>query len=65
MMKVEEIKEKAADLGIVTSDMSKDDMIRTIQRTEGHTPCFGAAAKNCPYNSCCFRDDCLKTKTLN
>jgi hypothetical protein len=39
-MTVKEIKVIAKKMGISASKMKKADLIRTIQMTEGNTPCF-------------------------
>jgi len=61
-MKMEQIREKAADLGVIAGNMKKDELIRAIQRAEGHNTCFGTGSEDCPYLNCCFRADCLKKK---
>jgi hypothetical protein len=60
-MKMEDIKKKAKKLGINFGKMSKTELIHTIQKTEGNTPCYGNSNNgNCPYTNCCFRSDCFK-----
>ena len=61
-MKMAEIGRKAKALGIEPVGMKKPDLIRSIQRTEGNSPCYGQFSDNCPYTDCCFRDDCKKEK---
>jgi hypothetical protein len=58
-MTLEQIKEKAADLGILPGRMGKTDLIRAIQKAEGATGCFATGSEDCPYVDCCFREDCL------
>ena len=58
-MTLEQIKEKAADLGILPGRMSRTELIRAIQKAEGATTCFATSSEDCPYVDCCFRDDCL------
>ena len=58
-MKMAEVQKKAKGLGLVPDKkIRKSDLIRSIQRAEGNTPCFGTAVANCPYLDCCFREDC-------
>jgi hypothetical protein len=61
-MTVGEIREKAKGLGIKPGKMKKVELIHTIQRAEGCTPCFGWASGWCEHSDCCFMADCFKTK---
>ena len=61
-MNVRQLQTKAKNLGIDPGKMEKTELIHTIQRTEGFTPCFGTANGYCPQETCCFRDDCLTLK---
>ncbi|MDP3297902.1 MAG: hypothetical protein Q8N09_10025 [Thermodesulfovibrionia bacterium] len=59
-MTQKELKEKARSLGIKPKIwMKKEVLIRSIQRAEGNSPCFGTAKDYCDQLRCCFRDDCL------
>ncbi len=58
-MKVKEIKDMATKMGINPGKMKKADLIRTIQVTEGNTPCFQTSNGNCDQNECSWRVDCL------
>jgi len=59
-MTVSEIREKAQKLGLTLPvRMRKGELIRAIQRTEGHQDCYGALWKReCPWSECCWRGDC-------
>ncbi|MFO0751992.1 MAG: hypothetical protein U0411_01535 [Thermodesulfovibrionales bacterium] len=58
-MKLQEVKEIAKQRGIKTGNMKKADIIRTIQRDEGYTACFGSGqADTCSQNDCLWRGDC-------
>lgn len=60
-MRLSEVEKKAKNLGIKdTWRLSKRDLIKTIQRTEGNTPCFGTARNYCDQLICCWRGDCVK-----
>jgi hypothetical protein len=60
-MKRKEIKAKANKTGIKnTFGLSKAELIRRIQRTEGNFDCFGKAKGYCDQLQCHFRVDCLK-----
>ncbi len=61
-MSISQIKVKAKNLGIDPGKMKKTELIHTIQRKEGFTPCFGTANDSCPQETCCFRNDCLTLK---
>lgn len=58
-MKMPDVKKKAQALGIkVSRSITKTELIRTIQKVEGNTPCYDSGVDQCPYLDCCFRDDC-------
>jgi len=60
-MKLQEIKEIAKRNGIKAGKMSKADLIRTIQRTEGNNDCFATAyVSECNQINCLWREDCMK-----
>jgi len=61
-MKIGEVKEKAKTLGIKASNVKKTEIIRSIQKAEGNTPCFGTSKGQCSQAGCCFIDDCLRIK---
>ena len=60
-MRIDEVRERAKDLGLATTArMRKAEVIRAIQRAEGHQDCFGSAWRyDCPWFDCCWRGDCL------
>ena len=55
-----QIKQKALSVGVQPGKMKKTELIRSIQKAEGYTPCFGTSNEQCPYTDCCFMADCLK-----
>jgi hypothetical protein len=57
---VDLIRQKAISLGIPPCQMSKVELIHSIQRAEGNTACYGTSKGQCPYTDCCFMADCLK-----
>jgi hypothetical protein len=59
-MGMPEIKIKAKELGIIPGTMKKDELIHTIQATEGYTACFGRSDGQCGNIDCCFIKDCLR-----
>jgi len=59
-MGTSEIRMKAKGLGIIPGKMNKEELIHTIQVTEGYTACFGRSNGECGYSDCCFIKDCLK-----
>ena len=63
-LSMNEIKIKARGLGLNPENMQKTELILSIQRAEGNTPCFGKSNNGrCPYTGCCFRKDCFKIKS--
>jgi hypothetical protein len=63
-MKIEDVRKKAKKLGINSSSKTKKaELIHSIQKAEGNTPCFGKSNNGkCPYTNCCFMGDCFKIK---
>ena len=61
-MTMPEIRTKAKGLGLVPGKMKKAELIRTVQVTEGYTPCFGNSDGHCLYTDCGFMQDCLKIR---
>jgi len=61
-MRLSEIEKKAKTLKIKdTWRLSKKDLIKTIQRTEGNFDCFSTAKnKSCDQIACLWRSDCIK-----
>ena len=66
-MTLEEIRSKASSMGLKgVNAMRKGELIRTIQRAEGYTPCFGGAQRgSCVETDCCWRFDCLRKVNLH
>ena len=58
-MNMNEIREKAKELGILASKMKKTDLIRAIQDKEGNFPCFETAKDYCNQLACAWRNACL------
>lgn len=59
MMKIQEIRLLAKQLGVNSFGKSKGDLIREIQRAEGNFDCFGSAIGFCDQLECIFRELCL------
>lgn len=59
-MKIEEVRARGRAVGLTPSARQrKGDLIREIQRQEGHQDCFGSAWRyDCPWNDCCWLEDC-------
>ena len=58
-MKMQEVREKAKELGLKPGKIKKKaDLIRAIQSEEGNTPCFQTEVNNCDQAECCWRNDC-------
>ena len=59
-MVMQEIRDLARENGIKPGKMSKIDLVRMIQQTEGNHACFATAVSNvCEQAGCLWRDDCL------
>jgi len=60
-VRLSEVEKKAKSLGIKdTWRLSKKELIKTIQRTEGNNACFGTARNSCDQLICCWRSDCVR-----
>ena len=60
IMNLQNVREKAKDIGIKTSKMSKMDLIRSIQLSEGNFNCFATAGNGeCDQMECIWRKDCF------
>lgn len=58
-MKMQDVKEKAAKIGVKAGRKTKTDLIRTIQESEGNIPCFQTVAFfSCFEEDCCWRPEC-------
>jgi len=58
-MKVQEIKEMAQRMEIVTGKLKKSELIRVIQRAEGNCDCFDSGqAAQCGQQGCLWAADC-------
>jgi hypothetical protein len=60
-MKMQEIRNIAKERGLkVSGGINKTELIRSIQRAEGNTDCFGTEHVNiCGQINCLWREDCL------
>ncbi len=59
-MNMQDIRGRAKDYGLKTSRVSKDDLIRSIQLSEGNFNCFASAVDGvCDQLNCIWRDDCF------
>jgi len=61
-MTMPEIRDRARALGITPGKLKKAELIHSIQAAEWCTPCYGRSNGECPWQECCWRSDCLKTK---
>jgi Rho termination factor, N-terminal domain len=60
MPNMKEIRAMARQLGIRSTQMQKDDLIRAIQRAEGNFDCYGTAVEGeCDQEECLWREDCF------
>lgn len=59
-MNIQEVRDIAKDFGIKSSRMSKMELIKKIQLTEGNFNCFGSATEgDCDQINCSWRSDCF------
>jgi len=61
MPNMKEIREIARAVGVRTTRMEKDELIRAIQRAEGNFDCYGTATEEeCDQEECLWREECFK-----
>ena len=59
-MNMQDIRERAKDFGIKPSRMTKVQLVKAIQFSEGNFDCFASAVDNeCDQQNCIWRDDCF------
>jgi hypothetical protein len=58
-MQIKKIKEIAQKKGVTAGGLSRTDLIRAIQRSEGNSDCFATMHVNdCNQINCLWRTDC-------
>jgi len=58
-MTVKEIQGIAKKMGLKAAKMKKGDLVRSIQASEGNSPCFQIGAlSSCDQEDCLWRSDC-------
>ena len=61
-MNMQEVRGIAKEYGIKTSRMTKADLIKEIQLSEGNFNCFASAVDGvCDQSDCIWREDCFVT----
>ena len=61
-MNMQEVREVAKNFGIKTSRMSKAELIKSIQLSEGNFGCFSSAVNGeCDQLACVWRADCFSS----
>jgi hypothetical protein len=59
-MNVTEIRQIAKQHGVKPGKLSKIELVREIQRTEGNFDCFATANNSdCDQTACLWREDCF------
>ena len=59
-MQIQQIRNRAKEMGLKTSRLSKVDLVRQIQSAEGNFDCFATAMDGiCDRKDCVWRDDCF------
>ncbi len=62
-MRLEAVRALARQRGIAADNMRKIDLVRILQRKEGHAECFGQIGVNaCQQWDCLWREDCLPAR---
>lgn len=62
IMNLQNVRDKAKSFGIKTSNMSKMNLIRSIQLSEGNFNCFATASNGeCDQMECIWRNDCFSS----
>ncbi|UCE89908.1 MAG: SAP domain-containing protein [Pseudomonadota bacterium] len=67
-MHMQDIRDVARGRGMKTGRLTKVELVREIQRTEGNADCFATVSSDtCQQIACLWRDDCqaLDKKTLS
>lgn len=63
-MNMQDIRNIAKDRGIKAGKLTKIELVRTIQRTEGNFDCFATDVEGtCSQQGCLWRGDCAKLST--
>lgn len=65
MLSISDIRKKAKSLGITGTKLRKDELIRSIQQSEGNFPCYKTAVKSCDQETCLWREDCLEKISIH
>ena len=61
MLNMNEIRERARQLGVRSTRMRKAELIRAIQQAEGNFDCYGTATEEeCDQEECIWREDCFR-----
>jgi len=61
-MNLQNVRERAKTLGVKTTKMSKMNLIRSIQLSEGNFNCFATAINGeCDQMECVWRKDCFSS----
>ena len=59
-MQIQQIRNRAKEMGLKTSRLSKVDLVRQIQSAEGNFECFATALDGiCDRQDCFWREDCF------
>ena len=58
-MTLKELQQLARERGVKPGRLAKAELVRTMQREEGSTPCFETGqAASCGQDGCLWRGDC-------
>ena len=56
---MDDVRRLARSKGLKPGRMSKTDLIRKIQASEGNPVCFKPGTTDCAYSDCLWRSDCV------
>ena len=63
-MKLEEIRQLARDRGLKPAKLTKRELVKLIQNSEGNFDCFSSAVDgHCDQLACFWREDCFQEGT--
>ena len=63
-MHMNQVRARARKLNIQPGLLTKTELIRLIQETEGNVSCFKTDLPACDQLACCWRDDCKPGQTI-
>lgn len=59
MLSLREAHERALRHAVLTGQMADMSFIHSMQRADGHIPCFGRMEEYCPHTTCRWHPACM------